>query len=89
MTTFTITGHSIDDFADFTSDTMSVGGNKGTFTVAAHIQKSTFIVPAGNGGPFMPDSDFVGVNPIPEPTSAVLFAVGLLVVGGAMRNKIG
>ena len=67
-TTFTVslssTDLSVADFATFppTSDTQSVGGTKGAFTVGAHIQGTD--TDAG--------SEYVGGNPVPEPTTALL-----------------
>ena len=82
-TTFTVSlagiDLTVDDFATFppTTDTQSVGGAKGTFTVGAHIQGT-----ATDAG-----SEYVGGNPIPEPTTALLLGSGLLGLLGLSRRR--
>jgi hypothetical protein len=75
----------IGNFADGSDKTKSVGGSKGQFTVAAHIQSTS--TTAG--------SEFVGGNPrngaqevpIPEPTTALLLGSGLLGLLGFSRQR--
>ena len=72
-TTFTVAGSRIADFVDFASATQSVGGAKGPYTFAAHIQRSNFTVPRGNGGPFAPAriSWAATQSPSPHPLSCL------------------
>lgn len=70
----------IDNFADFTSSTQSVDKNnssKGAFTVAAHLQST--LTPDG--------SEYVGGNPVPIPSTALLFCGSIALIVG-IRRKI-
>ena len=61
----------VENFADGTAATQSVGGNKGSFTVAAHLQSTL---------PAPPGSEYVGGNPsIPDATTVFLLGSACLI----------
>lgn len=70
---------SIANFADGTAATQSVDGNKGSFTVAAHLQTTS--TPAG--------SEYVGGNPasIPDPAAVFLLGSACLIGFAGVRRK--
>jgi len=76
--TFTLTGTGLDetDFDDF-----GTASNKGQFHVVAKINAT------GNGS----GSDWVGDSggnpPVPEPSAALLFAIGAVTVGARVRRR--
>ncbi len=76
---YLITGPSTLDETDFFA--FSVGGEKGAFLSAAHVQGITTTGPSG----------WIGdTGNVPEPTSMVLFGagIGLIGLGAALRRRI-
>ena len=79
--TFHLTGTGITAIM-FESNSAS-GGGQGTYCAAAHIQQT---------GTSQEDSDWLGAarcedEPIPEPSSLLLFGAGLLILGAVTRRR--
>jgi len=70
--TFVLSGTDLDE-TDFLAQ--SFGGDKGHFTIAAHIQ--------GQGT----DIGYVGGNPVPIPSTILLLGAGLVGLAGFRRKK--
>jgi hypothetical protein len=67
---------------------ISLDGSTGGFTNTTNLdQDSLAVAAAGYGTSARPGSWSLSTAPIPEPTAALLFGSGALILGGTLRNR--